>query len=173
MRVHGEPLEILPVVRKTVQQIDPNLPLMQPMTQRAQFEETISTQLLFARLAEFFGILAVLLVATGLYGTLAYRINNRTVEIGVRMAVGARRSQVIWMVLKDSLLLTAAGVAVGVPLAILVARALSSALYGVKPQDALSYGVAVAGVLIVALVASAIPAQRAASVDPLKALRAE
>ena len=84
MRVHGEPAAILPLVRKAIQQIDPNLPLMQPMTQRAQFEKTISTQLLFARLAEFFGILAVMLVATGLYGTLAYRVNNRTVEIGVR-----------------------------------------------------------------------------------------
>ncbi len=92
------------------------------MTQRAQYEQTISQQLLFARLAGFFGLLAVVLVATGLYGTLAYRVNNRTVEIGVRMAVGARRGQVVWMVLRDSLLLTAIGVVVGVPLAILVAK---------------------------------------------------
>ena len=110
MRVHGEPLAILPAARKAVQQIDPNLPLIQPMTQRAQFDTTISQQILFARLAGFFGFLAVVLVATGLYGTLAYRVSMRTAEIGVRMAVGARREQVVWMILKDSLALTCAGV---------------------------------------------------------------
>ncbi|WP_158751905.1 ABC transporter permease [Acidobacterium sp. S8] len=173
LRVHGEPLAILPAVRKVMEQIDANLPLIQPMTQRAQFEQTISRQLLFARLAGFFGLLAVVLVATGLYGTLAYRINNRTVEIGVRMAVGARRGQVVWMVLRDSLVLTAIGIAVGVPLSTLVAKALASSLYGVKPLDAVSYALAVLGVSVVAIAASLIPARRAAEVDPLTALRTE
>jgi predicted permease len=173
LRVRGEPLAILPDARKVVQQMDPNLPLIEPITQRAQFETTISQQLLFARLAGFFSLLAVLLVATGLYGTLAYRVNNRTVEIGVRMAVGARRGQVVWMVLRDSLMLTAAGVALGVPLASLVAKALTSTLYGVKPHDGLSYALAVCGVALVAVVASLIPARRAANIDPLSALRAE
>ncbi|HYK38142.1 ABC transporter permease [Alloacidobacterium sp.] len=173
LRVRGEPLAILPDVRKAVQQMDPNLPLLKPMTQQAQYEETISRQLMFARLAGFFGLLAVVLVATGLYGTLAYRVNNRTVEIGVRMAVGAQRRQVVWMVLRDSLFLTAAGIVVGIPLAILVARALTSALYGVAPYDALSFTGAALGVAIVALAASMLPARRAASVDPLTALRAE
>src|ERR1700723_2031597 len=109
MRVHGEPLAILPSARKALQQMNPNLPLIRPMTQRAQFDFTISGQLLFARLAGFFGFLAVVLVATGLYGTLAYRVNMRTAEIGVRMAVGARRPQVGGMGLKDSLVLTAVG----------------------------------------------------------------
>ena len=118
LRVHGEPLAILPSARKVLQQMDPNLPLIEPITQRAQYETTISQQLLFARLAGFFGLLAVLLVATGLYGTLAYRVNNRTVEIGVRMAVGAQRRQVVWMVLRDSLMLTAIGVAIGVPVGV-------------------------------------------------------
>jgi predicted permease len=173
LRVHGEPLAILPAARKVLQQMDPTLPLIQPITQRAQFETTISQQLMFARLAEFFGLLAVVLVATGLYGTLSYRVNMRTAEIGVRMAVGARREQVVWMILKDSLLLTAVGVVVGVPLAMLVGRALTSSLYGVKPLDAVSYLLAVVGVALVALAASAIPAGRAASVDPLTALRTE
>jgi predicted permease len=173
LRVHGEPLAILPAARKVVQQMDPNLPLIQPMTQRAQYDLTISQQLLFARLAGFFGLLAFVLVATGLYGTLAYRVNNRTVEIGVRMAVGARRGQVVWMVLHDSLILTAVGVVIGVPLASLIAKALTSALYGVKPYDGLSYLLAVCGVALVAIVASLIPARRAANVDPLSALRAE
>ena len=173
MRVHGKPLAILPSARKAVQQLDPNLPLIRPMTQRAQFDMTISHQVLFARLAGFFGVLAVVLVATGLYGTLAYRVNMRTAEIGVRMAVGAGRGQVVWMILKDSLLLTVAGVVMGVPLAMLVGRALASSLYGVKPLDAASYLLAVVGVAVVALAASALPAGRAASIDPMKALRTE
>jgi predicted permease len=173
LRVHGAPLAILPAARKVVQQMDPNLPLIEPMTQRAQYETTISRQLLFARLAGFFGVLAVVLVATGLYGTLVYRVNNRTVEIGVRMAVGARRGQVVWMVLRDSLILTLVGVVMGVPLALLVGKSLTSSLYGVKPFDALVYGLAVLGVAVVAVVASMVPAQRAANVDPLTALRAE
>jgi predicted permease len=162
MRVHG-----------VVQQMDPNLPLIRPMTQRAQYDTTISGQILFARLAGFFGFLAVVLVATGLYGTLAYRVNTRTAEIGVRMAVGARRQQVVWMILKDSLLLTAVGVAMGIPLAMLLGRVLTASLYGVKPLDAVSYLLAVAGVTAVALAASAVPARRAASVDPMTALRTD
>jgi ABC-type antimicrobial peptide transport system permease subunit len=173
MRVHGDALAILPSARKVVQEMDPNLPLIKPMTQRAQFDTTISRQVLFARLAGFFGILAVVLVATGLYGTLAYRVSMRTAEIGVRMAVGARRGQVVWMILKDSLLLTAAGAAMGVPLAMLMGRALASSLYGVKPLDAVSYLLAVVAVAAVALAASAVPAGRAASVDPMTALRTE
>ncbi len=143
------------------------------MTQRAQYDMTISNQLLFARLAGFFGFLAVVLVATGLYGTLAYRVSMRTAEIGVRMAVGARRGQVVWMILQDSLLLMTAGMVIGVPLAMLVGHALASSLYGMKPLDAVSYLLAVSGVAVVALAASAVPAGRAASVDPMKALRSE
>jgi predicted lysophospholipase L1 biosynthesis ABC-type transport system permease subunit len=173
MRVHGEPLAILPSARKALQQINPNLPLIQPMTQRAQYDTTISGQILFARLAGFFGFLAVVLVATGLYGSLSYRVNMRTAEIGVRMAVGARRSQVVWMILRDSLVLTIVGVVIGVPLAMLVGHALASSLYGVKPLDAASYLLSVLGVAMVALVASALPAGRAASIDPMRALRTE
>jgi ABC-type antimicrobial peptide transport system permease subunit len=153
--------------------MDPSLPLIKPMTQRAQYDLTISSQTLFARLAGCFGLLAIVLVATGLYGTLAYRVNRRTAEIGVRMALGAGRGQVVWMILRDSLLLTIAGVLAGVPLAVAVGRVLSSSLYGVQPLDAVTYMVAILGVTLVALLASAAPASRAASVDPLKALRTE
>jgi len=173
MRVHGEPLAILPSAQKVVQTMDPNLPLIQPMTQREQYDQTISGQLMFARLAEFFGLLAIVLVATGLYGTVAYRVNTRTAEIGVRMALGARRGQLVWMVLRDSLALTASGVLAGVPLALIVGHSLESSLYGVKPLDGATYFAAVIGLAAVALAASAVPAGRAASVDPLKALRAE
>jgi predicted permease len=173
LRVHGAPLAILPAARKALQEIDPNLPLIEPMTQRAQFQTTISQQLLFARLAGFFGLLAVVLVATGLYGVLAYRVSNRTIEIGVRMAVGAQRGQVVWMVLRESLILTGVGVVIGIPLALLVGRALTSALYGIKPYDAVSYLLAALGVAVVSMVASTIPARRAAGIDPLTALRSE
>jgi predicted permease len=173
LRVQGKPLAILPAAAKVVQQLDPNLPLIQPITQRAQYETTISQQLLFARLAGFFGLLAVLLIATGLYGTLAYRVNSRTAEIGLRMAIGARRGQVVWMVLKDTLGVTAFGLAAGLPLAALVAKSLHSTLYGVTPSDGVSYSIAIAGVAIVALIASLVPARRAANVDPLVALRSE
>jgi ABC-type antimicrobial peptide transport system permease subunit len=128
---------------------------------------------LFARLGEFFGILAVLLVAIGLYGTLAFRVNRRTAEIGVRMAFGARRGQVLWLILRGNLLLTSIGVMIGLPLAVLVAKALSSSLYGVSPFDPLIYLLAVAGLVLVALASSALPARRAASVDPVEALRTE
>ncbi|WP_252263880.1 ABC transporter permease [Paracidobacterium acidisoli] len=173
LRVHGAPLAVLPAARKALQEINPNLPLIDPMTQLAQFETTISQQMLFARLAGFFGILAVVLVATGLFGVLAYRVSNRTIEIGVRMAVGARRGQVVWMVLRESLILTGAGVVIGIPLAMLLGRALTSALYGIKPYDTASYLLAALGVAAVSAVASAIPARRAAGIDPLTALRTE
>ncbi|MFZ0631783.1 MAG: FtsX-like permease family protein [Acidobacteriaceae bacterium] len=174
MRVRGaDPLAILPSVRKTVAQMDPNAPLIEPTLQREQFERTISQQLLFARLAQFFGLLAVVLVATGLYGTLSYRVNRRTAEIGVRMAIGARRAQVLWMILRDTLILTAIGVVVGLPLAALTGRALASSLYGVQPLDPLTYLLSILGVALVALAAGAAPAHRAASIDPLQALRTE
>jgi predicted permease len=173
LRVNGEPLAILPSVRRVVQQIDPDLPLIQPMTQRAQYETSIARQLLFARLAEFFAILAVVLVATGLYGTLVYRVNNRTVEIGVRMAMGAQRAQVVWIVLRDSLVLTAVGAVIGVPFALLTGKALASVLYGLNPNDLSSVAIALASVALVAIGASLTPARRAAAIDPLTALRSE
>ena len=173
MRVHGQPLAILPAAQKVLQAMDPNLPLIKPMTQREQYDETISRQLMFARLAEFFGILAIVLVATGLYGTVAYRVNTRTAEIGVRMALGAHRKQLVWMVLRDSLILTVTGVLAGVPLALIVGRTLESSLYGVKPLDLATYLAAIIGLAAVALAASAVPAGRAASIDPIKALRTE
>ena len=173
MRVKGNPMAILPSAQKALAQIDPNLPIIQPITQRAQFETTIAHQILFARLAGFFGLLAVILVATGLYGMLAYRVQNRTMEIGVRIAVGAQRGQMVWMILRDSLILTAVGVVAGIPLSMLVGKALSSVLYGVQPYDPWSAIAAAVIVAVVASLSSAVPARRAASVDPLTALRSE
>jgi predicted permease len=171
MRVPGDPMAMLPTVRKIISQIDPDMPLLEPMSQSAVFEQSISQQALFARLAGCFGILAVVLIATGLYGTLAYRVSRRSAEIGVRMALGAQRSQVVWMVLRGSLLLCVAGVALGVPLAMAAGKGLESSLYGMKSLDAISYAFAIVGVALVALLASAVPAGRAANVNPTSALR--
>jgi ABC-type antimicrobial peptide transport system permease subunit len=169
----GNPEALIPSVRAVLHDLDPNLPMQKPMTQRAQFDESFSQARLFARLAMFFGLIAALLVATGLYGTLAYRVSRRTSEIGVRMALGAQRSQVLWMVLRESLLMSVVGVVVGVPLAIAGAQLMRSMLFGVMPGDSISFVGALIGVTFVALAASAIPARRAASVDPIVALRYE
>ncbi len=173
MHVMGDPLSALPDAARAVHSLDPNLPLQKPISQQAQFDESISQQRLFSRLAVFFGLMAALLVATGLYGTLAYRVSNRTMEIGVRLAVGAQRPQVLWMILKESLLLAAIGIGVGVPLALGISRLLRTMLFGVGPNDAATFVAALGMVTIVALAASFVPARKAASIDPMRALRTE
>ncbi|HKW56342.1 MAG TPA: ABC transporter permease [Candidatus Acidoferrum sp.] len=173
LRTRGNPQALLPSVRAVLHDLDPNLPLQKPMTQRAQFDESFSQARLFARLSIFFAVIAVLLVATGLYGTLAYRVGRRTSEIGVRMALGAQPWQVLWLILRESLLVSAAAILAGVPLAIAGARLMGSMLFGVRPSDLLSFVLALLGVIVVALAASIIPARRAAALDPNSALRYE
>ena len=146
---------------------------LQPMTQAAQFTNSISQQVMFARLAGCFGVLAVALIGTGLYGTLAYRVNRRSAEIALRMALGAQRSEVVWMVLRGSLILTGYGVIIGIPLAMAACRGLESSLYGMKPLDLASYIFSVLGVTAVAILSSAVPTVRAATTDPSSALRAD
>jgi predicted permease len=173
MRTHANPLASLPDVKRMMHSFGPDLPLLQPTTQDEQFRESFSRERLFAKLSFFFGLLAVLLVATGLFGTLAYRVNRRTAEIGVRMALGAQRGQVLWMVLRESLILSVAGAGVGLPLAFGLGKLLSSTLYGVGPADALTFIIALLGVAVVALISSWAPARRASSVDPIVALHYE
>ena len=143
------------------------------MTQQEQFEDSIADKRLFSRLAVFFGLLAGMLVATGLYGTLAYRVSHRTVEIGVRLAVGAQRSEVLLMVLRESLILASIGIALGLPLAVGASRLMNAMLFGVSPHDWLTFAGALAAVVVVALSASFFPALRAASTDPMQPLRTE
>jgi predicted permease len=173
LRTEGDPLALLPIVRRAVREFGPDLPLLEPMTQQEQFEKSFSDERLSARLAISFGFLAALLVATGLYGTLSYRVSRRTAEIGVRMALGAQRQQVLWMVLRESLTVSVAGLLVGLPLAVAGARVLRSMLFGLGPGDPLAFAAAILGLAIVVLAASLIPAQRAARVDPMVALRYE
>ncbi len=173
VRTMGRSEAILPELREAMRAFAPDLPMLQPITQRAQFDNSITLERIVARLAMFFGLLAAVLVATGLYGTLAYRVNRRTSEIGVRMALGAQRGQVLWMILRESLAVCLAGVVVGLPLAFASMRLLRTMLFGLGPNDAVSFAAALLGITVVALAASLIPARRAASVDPLIALRNE
>ena len=173
LRTEGMPTALLPDVRRVVREFGPDIPLLQPMTQQAQFEENYRQERLFARLSAFFGLLAALLVAVGLYGTLSYRVSRRTAELGVRMALGAQRRQVLWMVLRESLVMCVAGVLGGLPLAVGAAHVLRSMLFGLGPNDPLSFAGALCGIFFVCLVASYIPARRATKVDPMVALRYE
>ena len=128
---------------------------------------------MFARLGGFFGVLAALLVGTGLYGTLAYRTNRRTTEIGMRMALGAQRGQVVWLIMRESLLICTIGVAVGVPLALGCSQLLDSMLYNLSPFDPLSFVLAVGSIGLVGSIAAFVPAWSAAKGDPMVALRYE
>lgn len=173
LHTYGDPMAILPTVRKLVRQIDPNLPLEDPRTQRQLFNSSYFMNSLTAGLTSFFGLLAALLVAIGLYGTLAYRVGRRTQEIGVRMALGASRENVQWMVLRESLGMVALGIVVGLPLSLLAGKTMQSQLYKLSWHDPLAMAGALFVVLLVALIASWLPSRRAASVDPMQALRTE
>ena len=173
LRTSREPAALLPQVRRVVQEFGLDIPLLQPMTQTDQFSESFADERLFARLATFFGVLASVLVATGLYGALAYRVGRRTSEIGVRMALGAERRQVLWMVMRESVILSLIGIGVGLPLAAAGSRLLKTMLFGLSPADSVSFAGALAGIAIVVACASLLPARRAASVNPIIALRYE
>jgi hypothetical protein len=169
----GNPMALLPAIRRVVREMDANIPLDKPQVLSEAFRESYLMPALFARLAALFGGLAALLVAIGLYGTLAYRVNRRTAEIGVRMALGAVRSQVLWMVLRDSSYLVAAGLVIGMPLAWFASKLMESMLYQTSAHDPVSLIVAGIGVVVVSVAAALIPARRAASVEPMNALRTE
>jgi len=163
----------LPAVRKAVAEFAPDLALLQPRTQQAEFDRSISTEILLARLSTAFAVLAVILVAIGLYGTISYSVKRRTTEVGIRVALGAERGSVVWMILRSGILLSLLGLAIGMPLVFVSSRFLAALLFGVTPLDPLSIAGAALGILAVALLATGIPARRAASIDPLTALRYE
>jgi ABC-type antimicrobial peptide transport system permease subunit len=142
-------------------------------TQQAQFAETVSQERLVANLSVFFGGLATFLVAIGLYATISYGISRRTMEIGVRMALGAQREEVLRMVLTESLSIAVVGLAVGIPASLAVATTLRSMLYGLSFGDPLTILLAFVGITLVTLLATFFPAYRASSIDPMRALRME
>jgi ABC-type lipoprotein release transport system permease subunit len=167
----GDPKMLIREAAKVVHDSDPNLPLEKPMTQQDQFEETISRERLIANLSVFFAGLAGFLVAIGLYGTISYGVSRRTKEIGVRMALGAQRGEVLWMFLVESLSVAALGLALGIPASLAIARTLRSLVYGLSPGDPPTILLALAGIAAVTLAAAIFPARRAASIDPMRALR--
>jgi predicted permease len=173
LRIHGDPLALLPSVERAVHGIDPNLPLEKPMTQSAVFEESYSDQRLFARVSLFFGLLAALLVAIGLYGALAYRVSRRTGEIGVRMALGARREQVLRLMLSEGVRPALIGLVLGLACGAGAAGLIRSMLYGTRPLDLAVFVGAGATLLAVAALSCLVPAWRASRIDPMQALRME
>ncbi|HLK19891.1 MAG TPA: ABC transporter permease [Bryobacteraceae bacterium] len=167
------PLTIASAVRRAVAETDPAIPVAYLKTEEQQAAESIATERLFAGLVGAFAAVAALLAAIGLYGVMAYSVARRTIEIGVRLALGARRSAVQWMVLRQSLWMVALGLALGIPAALALTGLVEKFLFGIKPTDVVSF--IAAGLLMAAVGAAAawIPARRAARVDPMKALRCE
>ena len=173
VRTARQPEQAFSGIRRAVNSLDPNLPIFQMKTIETQMEESLITERLVATLSSGFGALATLLAAIGLYGVMAYIVAQRTREIGVRMALGASGRDVVKLVMKDVLLLTGIGIGIGLPAAWGLTRMVSSQLYGIQPNDALTIAAATLGIAFVALLAGYVPAQRATRVDPMRALRWE
>jgi predicted permease len=173
VRTTGDDRSVLSSLRNTVLAEAPGLHADGPETIEAAMDAALNRETLTAELATLFGAVALIIAAIGLYGIVSYRVTQRTREIGVRMALGSAQSSVVWMVLKQALVLVTIGVLVGVPLAFAGGKAIAAELFGLAGQNRLF--VLGAGVLLigVAVVASALPARRAAKVDPLIALRAD
>jgi ABC-type antimicrobial peptide transport system permease subunit len=149
------------------------MPVFDLKTLSAQLDETLLTERLIALLSAGFGALATLLASIGLYGVMAFAVARRTKEMGLRMALGANPGSVIWLVLREVLILLALGLAIGIPSGFAVARYVSAQLYGIKPGDPWTACASVAVLIVVAGLAGLIPAQRASRIDPIVALRYE
>jgi predicted permease len=173
LRTAGNPALLIRAVRNVANQVDSRLPLSDIHTQSQEIDELLLQERLVARIASFFGVLAVLLACMGLYGLLSYEVTRRTREVGIRMALGAQKGEVLKLVVKQGMVLAVAGVGVGIAGALGLTRFLSSLLYGVKPADPLTFVVVSMVLSGVALLACYIPAHRAAKVDPMVALRYE
>jgi predicted permease len=164
---------VLSAVRRTIHDVDRNLPISHVTTLDEQVERSITNQRLVAELSTFFGLLAVFLSCIGLYGLMSYVVTRRTNEIGIRMALGAERSDVRWLVMREILLLVIVGVGIGVPAALAGNRLISNMLFGLRPADPVSLIAAVGTLVVVAVMAGYLPARRASRVEPIVALRYE
>ncbi len=176
----GAMREVVKQIRQRVRFIDSDLAITDVRTQTQQIEDTLSLERLLASLAAVFGGLALILASIGIYGVMAYAVARRTNEIGIRVALGAKPGQVAWMVLRETLALAAAGVAIGVPAVLALSPVLDHVLapawtdnfaYGLRPNDPATIGAAVLALAAVGFVAGYFPARRAARVDPMTALR--
>jgi predicted permease len=173
VRTARQPEQAFSSIRQVVNNLDPNLPVFLMKTIQSQMEESLITERLVASLSTGFGILATLLAAIGLYGVMAYMVAQRTREIGVRMALGASSGDVLWLVMKDVVVLAGIGIAVGLPAAWALTRLVKSQLYGIQPNDTLTIVAATLGIACVALLAGYVPARKATRVEPMLALRWE
>jgi putative ABC transport system permease protein len=169
----GNPDSFTGSVRDAMRKVASNLPILGFRTLAEQVNGTLGQERLVADLAAFFGMLALILASVGLYGVLTYVVSRQTREIGIRVALGARRADVFSMVLRDALRLVAVGASCGLPLAVAFARLISSQLYGISPYDPSAISVATALLATVSAIAIYVPARRATKVDPMTALRYE
>ena len=173
MRTENDPLRYAATVRQIVHQADARVPVTNLKTQAADIDQTINQEIVFARLCSMFAILALTIACVGLYATMAYAVARRTNEIGLRLALGAKRGAVIWMMLRDVCVLAAVGLAIAIPTALTTSRLIESFLFGTRPNDPQTIAMAAAILLAAALVAGYAPARRASRVDPMVALRHE
>ena len=173
LRVQADPNTVVAGVRRGLGEVDPNLTPISMRTMEDQMRIQDGERTLIAGLTDLFGIVALLLASIGLYGVTAYRVARRTGEVGLRMALGAARADVLWLVLRGAFAQVGLGLLIGVPLAFLARRGLEHQLFGIGAFDARSLTVAVATLAACAFVASVLPARRAAAIDPMRALRTE
>jgi predicted permease len=164
---------IMRSVREAVAAVDKDLPIFDVRTQVQQIDATMANERLFATLTAAFGVLALVLACIGIYGVMAHNVSRRTGEIGIRMALGARRLDVLLMILREASWLTTMGVALGAIASVWLARYLKAMLFGIEPADPATIAGAIGIMLAVALFAGWLPARRAARVDPMVALRNE
>ena len=173
LRTEGDALQYVAPVRDIVKQADARVPVTNIRTQAVDLDRTINQEIVFARLCSVFAFLALVMASVGLYGTMTYTVARRAREIGIRMALGARRAAVVWMVLREVCLLAALGLAISVPAALASSRFIASFLFEVKPNDPRALVGASTLLLMAVLLAGYFPSRRASRVDPMVALRHE
>ena len=173
VRFNGAPDAVIPQVRQTVKQVNRNLPIDEVVSLSEHVGRSLVQQKLVARLASFFGLLALLLACLGLYGVMSYTVARRTNEIGIRMALGAQRRSVLWLVLREALTLVIVGLVFGLMASFAATKTTSTLLFGLKPNDPLTIALATLLLITVAALAGYLPARRASRVDPMTALRDE